>query len=484
MTGDRLKMNIITVVWGDWHINAFLGLNVRTLLAAGNLPALSASYSVIYDIYTRSADTAAISAHENFRRLQTLATVRLHAIAEQLVSEHGASDPIRVHHETWGAAIATARGEGAFVLLMPPDVAWSDGSLRHVADLMRRGRKIIYNFYLRVVSDTFAEEFLEKYGANEPAIGVAARELVRFSMRHIHPLMAAYTRSWENFPDHTEMIIWPVAREGLLVRTLARECFLFDPSIYPLDGRNLVARAAAPGDMEFITDSDALFAISLTPIGKDLDRWLATPKTIDVAWLGYWWLEYDSPINDMTAAAKVRIHDVELTEKKWRQVEFGSDLLIRRAAMYREAYRAWRLVHRLQCRYAAELLAYAIKTGSIRDVTGASGRLVVLAPSDEHLAPIAAQRLAAAPDKAAPTINDLIRAHVAVLADHQPDLETRLAREREVSLIALDGRELRLRATRYRRSLGGTFLVNDALHTFGSLRAGPTWVLRLEGVLS
>lgn len=472
MPRQRPNVTLVTVVWGDWHSSAFFGLNLPTLFAPGNLPALSAECTATYEIYVRSSEVERIGETLAFRLLQRVVPVRLNEIPEDLVV-----DPIRAHHELWLAAIDKAKREDAMVLLMPPDVAWSDGSLGYIARSLARGRKAIFNCYLRVVSDTFARSFVGRYQRSDGVIAVPSREMVEFSMPHIHPLMTAYSRDSENFPHHPEMIIWPVRGEGLLVRVLARECLLFDPKIYSLNEQSLIAVDAPPDEIDFVDDSDQLFAVSLAPLGKDME-WCSMHRTAEFTWVARWWLEFDSPLNDLTAATKIRIHYADPTESSWRQVEFGANLFVRRAAIYREAIRIWQALHQLKCDRAAELLALVIHTREIANLTPASGRFIVLAPSDERLNVASESQLAGKTG-----INGLIRAHVAVLQDGEPEIETQLVRQRQIELTALDGSRIRLRRECLPSSPDAPIIVNDLYKVSGSLRAGRNLILRLEGML-
>ena len=160
-------------------------------------------------------------------------------------------------------------------------------------------------------------------------------------MHHVHPLMAAYSRDSDHFPHHPEMVIWPVKNEGLLVRVLARECLMLDPNAFRLNDRALVDGPTNRDEIEFISDSDDLFAISLMPLGKDMD-WCVDHQVIDYSWLARWWLHYDGPLNDIVAGTKVRVHYADPTKSEWRKAEFCSDLFVYNAAIHREALRAWR----------------------------------------------------------------------------------------------------------------------------------------------
>jgi hypothetical protein len=41
----KKKLLVVTAVWGDWHISKYRDLNLPTLLAEGNFPALAEHWS-------------------------------------------------------------------------------------------------------------------------------------------------------------------------------------------------------------------------------------------------------------------------------------------------------------------------------------------------------------------------------------------------------------------------------------------------------
>lgn len=472
-------VNLVTVVWGDWHLSAFLDLNLPTLLAARNLPSLVEQCSVSYDIYTRAEDVETLDRNALIKLLRELMTVRI-----GLISREQTTDPIRAHGELWCEAIERAKREGAAVALIPPDVAWSDGAFSHLAKLRRRGKKVIFNFYLRVVSDAFASEFIKRYRDSAGLIAIPPRELVELSMHYVHPLMAAYCRGSENFPYHPEMVIWPVRGEGLLVRVLARETLMFDPNAYELNDRMLISEKPKPCEFEFISDSDEFFAVSLAPLGKDIE-WCIQRRKLEFLWLSRWWLHYDSPTNDFVAATKVCIHHADPTPSLWGRAAFASDVFIFRAIAYREALRVWRALHELKCNRAAEILALAMHTGAIARLTLAGGTRIILAPSDAALDLLPDQeleRLASGSGRA--RIEDLFRAHLIVLGEGEAGLESRLHSGRQIEVQSLAGGRVHFAALGRRKARQITkCLVNGQYVISGSVQIGSNTVLRLEGML-
>ena len=50
----KRKLLLSTAVWGPWHTGVYLGVNLPSLLAPGNLAALVGRHDVVYRIYQRS----------------------------------------------------------------------------------------------------------------------------------------------------------------------------------------------------------------------------------------------------------------------------------------------------------------------------------------------------------------------------------------------------------------------------------------------
>ena len=330
---ERVDIRIVTAVWGDWHLDAFLDVNLPTLLAPRNLPAMFKQHRVGYQIYTRSADLKRIRAAHSFRRLAALVPVKLKTIPARRLS-----DPIAAHVAIWQTAVRRATRAGSFALLMPPDVLWSEGSLEHVAELLSQGKQGIFVPFLRVTSNSFLPAFRERFGSSPDQVALSGRSLVRLCLQHLHPLMAAYSRTSRYFPTHAEMIVWPVPGEGIAVRVFARELLVFNPRVIRVNAAQLVENPVPREALHLVADSDQLFGVSLAPLGKDIG-WHSTPWRIAPSDVARWWLDHDSPSNDAVAAARVRWHVGSPTERLWRARETAGDLFVRRAALEREVLR-------------------------------------------------------------------------------------------------------------------------------------------------
>lgn len=404
---SRPRLLMSTAVWGDWHTMIHLTVNLPTLLAPGNLPTLAAACDMQYLIFTRRSDFTRIEADPAIAKIRALGI----EVSIEFLPPEILKDPIAAHHAAWDMATKRAGEAGALLLLMPPDVAWGGRSFGSVVDRLERGERAIFMTYLRAESVSFVKALNDRKDADSVALDVSQNDMVDLCVRSFHPLMAASVRDSDFFPTHPEMILWPVPGEGFAVRVLAREMFLFDPSYFNLNHAALPDLPLQRGEASFICDSDDLFAVSLAEIGKDV-QWHIRPQEASPMTIAPWWLRYDSKSNDFMAAQKIRWHFKPVTEAKWRAVEMGCDVFIRRLAAVREGMRVWQIAQTRTCTQSGRILAYMLNTGALaRAVRGREGAIVFL-PKDQAFAETGNGAGSKIPDLAdEPALIRLIKSH-------------------------------------------------------------------------
>jgi uncharacterized surface protein with fasciclin (FAS1) repeats len=471
---EKFKILMVSAVWGDWHINAHLAANVPTLLAPGNLPHLAQHCDLAYRIYTRRSDFMRLMSSPVMKSLSRVVSVDL-----QILAEDKMANPYEAHQWAWQQATDDAKSSDRFILFIPPDVAWADGAFLHIPDLLLAGKKAIFMTYVRVISDTFVPALQESSEKSGAAITVPPGEMVNLALHHLHPIMAAYSHDSPYFPVHAEMIVWPVRNEGLLVRVLAREMFLYDPREIDLTPMALMSRECDAGDTAFIDDSDILFAVSLAPLGKDA-AWHMEYRVAAPLFLAQWWLRYDSPANDFIASTRIRWHIGPMTPKAWRWQEIRSDRLIRDTIMTREGLRIWRVINEMGHQKAASLLALAIGQRLFSKAFRNPSRALILVPSDETLQRLCGDKIdELAKPKNALRLLTFLRHHVVfdsmasiAILDEKP-----LGPPARIELVTAAGQ--RLIITKVRENL----LVNGRdLLTLGG-RVGRYTIYRINNVL-
>jgi hypothetical protein len=421
-SGSRTCCVFVTVLWGDWHRGMFLVSNLPTMLAPGNLPALTAGIDCEYLIYTTAKDAVAIKRDPAFERLQSLMPVSL-----KLFTPSKIKHAITLHHDIWRQATEHARRRGAFIVLMAPDVAWADGSFARLRGAFEAGKRAMFMAYPRVVSETVVPAMAERFPRrSDQSAVIPPREMMTLAMTHIHPLMAAYNRFSTHFPIHPEMILWPVEGDGFLLRLLARELFCFEPGRYPLNAQSLLAQRPPSKEIEVFRDSREFLGVSLTPLWKDME-WYLRRSRLDPLFAGRWWITYDSPINDYISAFDLRFTCGNEDKTRWRKAELQARSVLAHIRMAREFTRVLIILEEIGHSRAAAFLASALRVHGLARRWTHRGPIVVLAPDDTSLEAASFNRVPGDGMSAAEA-RAIIKAHVAPrpseLGEGQKELRT------------------------------------------------------------
>jgi hypothetical protein len=413
-SGGRRRCVFVTVLWGDWHREIFLNSNLPTMLAPGNLPAFSAGVDCEYLVYTTPQDALKMSRNRAFQRLRS--TVRL---SLTLFTPSKTKDVINLHHEIWRKATEHAHRQRGFIVLMPPDVAWADGSFARLHDALVSGKRAIFMTFPRVASETILPALTEGFprDAGEAMI-VPPKDLMTLAITHIHPLMAAYDRSATHFPVHPEMILWPIEGDGFLLRLLARELFCFEPGRYQLNSQSLLAQTPPDDEIHVFRDSREFLGVSFTPLWKDME-WYLAPRLLDPLSVGRWWIDYDSPMNDHLSTLNLRFTTGTADESCWRSAEAQADRLLTHLRTAREFLRVLLTLDKMRHKRAAAFLASALRVYRLARRWPHRGPFVVLAPTDEAFARAGFDRVPGDGMTAAET-RKMLEAHIATITRSEP----------------------------------------------------------------
>jgi hypothetical protein len=442
----RLRCVFVTVLWGDWHRNIFLDANLPTMLSPGNLPALAAGIDCEYLVYTTAKDALQMTRNRVFQRLRSVVPVSL-----RLFMPSRTKNIFSLQHEIWRAATEHARRRGAFILLMPPDVAWADGSFGCLLAALEAGKRALFMTYPRVVSESIGSAMAERFPLNaDQSRTIAAKDMMTLAVTHIHPLMAAYDRAGPYFPIHPEMILWPIEGDGFLLRLLARELFCFEPGHYALNAQSLLAQMPPLEEIHVFRNSLEFLGVSFTPLWKDMEWYLAR-RQLDPLFVGRWWIDYDSPMNDYLSTINLRFTCGTADEARWRLGEAHADAVLAHLRSTREFVRILMTLMRMGHSRAAGFLASALRVHGLARRWPHRGPFVVLAPTDEAFERARFNRVPG--DGMSPSeARKIIEAHIAVLP---PSASV----DDGQSIKTLSGRTVRLEDTKSAQRCGDNVVV-------------------------
>ncbi len=472
MSGGRKKLLVVTVVWGDWHVGAFIDYTLPSLMAPGNFPALAQRCDLEYLIITRPDEQPRI---ESSRALQIARQVMNAHVLPALPSAIDAGVNIfTFHHSMWNFAYERAKQTGSYVFNLPPDSVFADGAGNTWAELLEQGKKSIFWIYPRAVDRVMPA--LREHVTAEGALVIAPRDLVSLNLKYLHPISKAFFASSTYFPIiHPEMIIWPVGDDGLLLRGFVGEGRLFDPNQVELSPQQVLTGRLDPDEHAFVADSDELYTIALAPPTHNAE-WYRQPGRADTSAVGRWWLSFDGSSNDLVASRQVRIHAHDRDEAAWRPSELRANLFMSRAAVSREFFRIAPVAFVLGCSWTAALLTMAARTKACVRAFPRPMRAIVFAPMDAAVGSLSIGELLK--PGAAKRFDRLMRRHVVVDENPDLDLSDRVAQAGGVlRLRSLAGEELILRRRVDR------VMVNDIPLSPSHRRIGNHTVIPIEGVL-
>lgn len=275
----RPVVELVCAVWGETYIAQFAELGLAALLAPGNLPALAQSCDVGCVFLTSAKDIA------GFEALPAMATLKRHARVRFIVID----DLIVKGQYSVTLTLAFFRGVQAFgsdatsihFLFWNADFVLADGGLRHLAQRIARGERLIMTGTLRALSP-IADRKLDAWPADaEGARVFPARDLVRlaldFPQQHHAAKVINQDQAWSKVPSQ---MFWRLGREAMLGRFYQAFMLCLRPTRVP-HGINgpcdySFMPELCPGEaLTMIDDSDEFFALELGPAGQEAEHVVA-----------------------------------------------------------------------------------------------------------------------------------------------------------------------------------------------------------------
>lgn len=267
--GPPKAIKVLLPVWGFDFIDQFLNVNLPTLLAPGNLPALAARLPTEFVFLTSERDCDALREHVAVHRLEDVCSVRFHLI-DDLITEGNHSTTVtlsyaRVVRETGEAMLDTC-----FFFLVS-DYVMADGSLGHVLDRMIAGSSAAQTGNFQVVEEDATRWLERKLDSHPLALSLSSRELMQWAMSNIHPATAA---NIVNFPvthnTHVNRLFWRVDQDTLIGRFYLMHMICIRPELTDFVigascDYSFVPEMCPSGNIAVMNDSDDYLVIEMQP---------------------------------------------------------------------------------------------------------------------------------------------------------------------------------------------------------------------------
>lgn len=326
-----MQMNrfaFVMVVWSDDFTEAFLKVALPSQLFPGNLVDFARQTDSVYRIYTTTKDAETIRKSEAYERLTALMPVQIAEIhGMSHVGKYKAMTQCHVHF------IRSIIDDDRTAIFTDPDSVFADGTFARLLDVSRKGKRLVVIGNIRVARETFIPAFLEQYGKEGMLQPVAARQLIRMAMHHLHPVTRAsccdQTQTTSIFPG---ALYWPVAEEGIL----ARQFHLHPLMVRPVD-RNALPTVSIdsdfmakvcpdPADAYVVQDSDEVLMLDFSPSSHMSEH--IKPGAWNIDEMARWVTVHTDPLLREFVKHKLRFHSCDCSKSKWANAEKSSDVVV------------------------------------------------------------------------------------------------------------------------------------------------------------
>ncbi|NKB54753.1 MAG: hypothetical protein GKS00_00285 [Alphaproteobacteria bacterium] len=178
-------------IWGETYVDKFLRTSLPSLMAPGNVPALAADDTVIFDIYTTEADQARLAASPGICALSEIARIDYEVIPAEFIGfkktpATQAPDRLYFSGSNYLSAVK-AKALAADVTFVGTESLYSDRFFSESKTYLRDGYKAVLMSSLRARDDGLAA-YLDMHDAvTDHAIALDAEHLVDYTAKNLNP---------------------------------------------------------------------------------------------------------------------------------------------------------------------------------------------------------------------------------------------------------------------------------------------------------
>jgi hypothetical protein len=207
--GPVKSVTLLLPVWGYRFVSQFLEFCLPTLLAPGNIPAIAATLPCRFILLSSELDEPVIRSHPAWRALERVCDTEIRPV-DDLITEAN-------HTATITLAFARAVREAGESMLdtcfmfLVSDYLIADGSLHTVLERVRAGASGVLAGNYQIVAEDAIPLLRHWADPSSTAILLPPRELMRWSLAHLHPATIANIVNFGlSHNAHVNRLFWRV----------------------------------------------------------------------------------------------------------------------------------------------------------------------------------------------------------------------------------------------------------------------------------
>jgi hypothetical protein len=277
------EVRVLLPVWGYNFVRQFLEWSLPTLLAPGNLPALSARLPTQFILLTSIDDESYIREHAAIKRLSSICKVDLRLI-DHLITDGNYSTTITLAYAEAVRAAGDAMLDTCFFFLVS-DYLIADGSLGNALDRVMKGASGVVAGNFQVSLEDATPWLEEKLLLSRHTLALQPREMMQWALNNLHPQVLANTVNIPfNHNSHTNRLFWRVNGNTMIGRFYLMHMLCIRPELTDFTigsscDYSFIPEMCPSGNVEAIVDSDQYLVIETHPRNHEINFLQRGPQT-------------------------------------------------------------------------------------------------------------------------------------------------------------------------------------------------------------
>jgi|GEM_PF-5593287 len=310
-------VSFLLAVWGKNYIQNFFDFSLRSLLAQGNIPALSKEFECTFIFLTQESDVTFFQTQPAFSQLKKYCQIEFVDISD-LIFDGSYSATLTLAYERGMRSRGNEMCQTYFFYLVA-DYVISDGSLKNIGKYLKAGYSGITAGNFLVVEEYVAPLLKNKMACDpEGVIAIKSRDMLKLSFPHMHPVSLGHTVTQSfTHAKHANRLFWKVDDTTLIGRFYLRHMLCIKPEIddYRIGSScdySFIPEMCPSNKVIHIQDSDEYCVMEMAPFDYE-QQWLAPgPHHIDTlaAHLSSW----TTHVHRANAYFPVIYHSEELSD--------------------------------------------------------------------------------------------------------------------------------------------------------------------------
>ena len=267
--GPVKAVHVLLPLWGYRFIQQFLEFSLPTLLAPGNIPALAKDLPCRFVLMTRVEDLPLIREHPSWRQLARTCEIEFQPI-DDLVTDGNHTATITLAYARAVRSTGEAMLDTCFIFLVS-DYIIADGSLRSVLARVQDGASGVQAGNFQIVAEDAIPLLRERVDSASPALALSARELLGWSLEHLHPATTANIVNFQlTHNAHTNRLFWRIDENTLIGRFYLMHMIGVRPEVTDfVTGAScdysFIPEMCPSNNVAVLTDSDEYFVVEMQP---------------------------------------------------------------------------------------------------------------------------------------------------------------------------------------------------------------------------